>query len=278
MRTIRSVAAFGILCAVSWCYSFAQKTPEIDCPPAGKTKLAHIQALNLKKNRSDFPKLHEINHAVDFTQLLQAGEHPSSFTEGQAATIVGYVSNVKIGALETCNCREKDYWLRDTHIELTLDPMDADNKEKLLIVEVTPRFRESMKAKGLDWSHKNLRDAFLGRWVRVTGWIFYDANHDDESAGSENKNIWRGSAWELHPVTSLEITTRPSNLNRNPAKQDVPKPSTESHDNSQDNKESNQHQEANQSVSKQCTALTTKGARCSRMTTNANGMCWQHSK
>lgn len=241
---------------------FAQKTPEIDCPPAGKTKMAHIQALNLKKNRSDFPKLTEINHAVDFTLLLQAGEHPSSFTEGQAATIVGYVSNVKIGALETCNCREKDYWLRDTHIELTLHPMDADNKEKLLIVEVTPRFRESMKAKGLDWSHRNLRDAFLGRWVKVTGWIFYDANHDDESAVSENKNIWRGSAWELHPVTSLEITTRP----------------TESNDKPQDTKTSNQHQDANQSVSKRCTALTTKGARCSRMTTNANGMCWQHSK
>ncbi|NQW29717.1 MAG: hypothetical protein HQ472_04315 [Ignavibacteria bacterium] len=242
----------------------------VDCPQEGRTKLAHIQALNLKKNRSDFPRAADINTAVDFAKLLASKEQPIGFAEGQAATIIGFVSNVKIGALETCNCKQKDHWLRDTHIELTLDPMDEGNKEKLLVVEVTPRFREQMKKQGLDWSQKNLRDAFMGRWVSVTGWIFYDANHDDESAGHGNTNVWRGSAWELHPVTSIQITVRPKSAVPNAVIHATTKPPT---DNSNEGRSG-----SGESVAKQCTALTLKGTRCSRMTTNANSKCWQHSK
>lgn len=226
------------------------------CSAEGNAQRANAKALNLKKNRDGSPTDAQINRKITFEVLMTSGEHPTMFKEGDGAEIIGYVSEVKIGAIETCNCKAKDTAHRDTHIELTIDPMDEGNKSKLLVVEVTPRFQKIMHDKGLNWTSRGLRDAFLGRWVKVRGWVFYDAMHDDESASSEGTRVWRGSPWEIHPVTHIEITTRP--YAEQPSPVSSPSEPTVSHE------------------STQCTGKTQKGKRCSRMTTDASGKCYQH--
>jgi hypothetical protein len=67
-----------------------------------------------------------------------------------------------------CHARNLADW--DTHIELVLDPMNT-RAAKRMIVEVTPSCRVLMMARGADWSTRALRDKFLGRWVKVTGWV-----------------------------------------------------------------------------------------------------------
>ncbi len=221
------------------------------CAAEGTAKRADVQRLNRKKNRDGSPTDAQINRAITFEVLLAANDTSTLFREGDGAEIVAYVSDVKIGAVETCNCGKKDHWYRDTHIELTLDPLNANDKTKILVVEVTPRFRQAMKEKGIDWSQRALRDAFLGRWVRVRGWVYYDALHDDESANAaEPRNrVWRGSAWEIHPVTEITVVPRPSSPSPTPSET---------------------------TTAKRCTASTTSGKRCSRTTTNSNQRCWQH--
>jgi len=187
---------------------FAQSTFDT-CSAEGSAKRSDVKALNIKKNRDGHPTDKQINKRITFDVLMQAGEHPVDFKEGDGAEIIGYVAEIKIGAVETCNCARKDHMHKDSHIELTLDPMQQGDKTKLLIVEVTPRFRQIMTEQGFDWSNRGLRGAFLGRWVKVRGWVFYDAMHDDESASSAGTRIWRGSPWEIHPVTHIEITVRP---------------------------------------------------------------------
>ena len=267
MRSGNRVLLSTIILLLSWQQTTYSQSTFDTCAAEGSAVRSDAQMLNRKKNREGFPTDAQINRSITFAKLLAAGDSPSGFREGDAAEITAYVADVKIGAVETVNCKAKDPWHRDTHIELTLDPNDVNNATKLLVVEVTPRFRQAMKERGVDWSQQALRDRFLGRWVTVRGWVFFDAMHADESAGSGNSRIWRGSAWELHPVTDIKVTTRPTTVEtvvpsaeqrQPPVKQPVASPSN--------------------SVSAQCQGITAKGTRCSRMTKDPSGFCWQHQR
>ena len=142
--------------------------------------------------------------------MLKPGDDTKRWSNHKAAKITGYVYDVKPGGVETCNCKAKDPDLRDTHIELLANPMN-DAKLQRVIVEITPRMRDFMKIKNENWSTKSLRDKLLGRWVCFSGWLLFDAEHDNQS---ENTNPgrdrnWRATAWEIHPVTKIEIVNKP---------------------------------------------------------------------
>ena len=117
---------------------------------------------------------------------------------------------MKRGGIEGTNCHARDDLDRDTHIELVLDPMHSDSSARV-IVEVTPRWRYIMRERDTDWSTRALRDQFRGRWVRVRGWMLFDAEHQRESENTapERAGNWRATAWEIHPVTSIEVVARP---------------------------------------------------------------------
>jgi len=54
------------------------------------------------------------------------------------------------------------------------------------------------------------RSKYLGRWVRVQGWMLFDFEHSNmaENTRPGNPKNWRGTAWEIHPVTSIEIAEK----------------------------------------------------------------------
>ena len=122
---------------------------------------------------------------------------------------VGYVKEVKVGSVETANCKATEKNLRDTHIELVLDP-NSYEKNNCVVIEVTPRLRKIMSEKGIDWSTPMLRSKYLGRWVEVEGWMFFDSEHTNKAENTNPGNLtnWRGTAWEIHPVTSIKIAEK----------------------------------------------------------------------
>jgi hypothetical protein len=180
------------------------------CPPEGNAKNERIRELNKLKNRKEFPGLKDFDTIISLQKILQPGKDLSRWNTNQVARIKGYVYEVKSGGTETCNCKATEKDLKDTHIEIILDPMN-DGKIRRMIVEITPGFRKIMKERGMDWSTSSLRDKFLGRWVQVEGWMFYDEEHaySSENSNPGNGNNWRGTAWEIHPVTKLEVIDRP---------------------------------------------------------------------
>jgi rubredoxin len=126
------------------------------------------------------------------------------------AEVVGYVYDVKPGPVESVNCGARRVADRDTYIELVLNPRDSSATHRV-IVKVTPRWRAIMGDRGVDWSMRALRDHFLGRWVRVCGWMLFDSEHKGEAeniAPGRPRN-WRATAWEVYPVTSIEAAPRP---------------------------------------------------------------------
>ncbi len=97
---------------------------------------------------------------------------------------------------------------RDTHISLVLDPTRHGLP---VIVEVTPRWRAMMAAQHVDWSTTALRKQLLGRWARVTGWLLFDYEHANAATNTApgRPRNWRATAWEIHPITALEVVSRP---------------------------------------------------------------------
>jgi hypothetical protein len=170
-----------------------------------------IKALDLLKNRKTAPKGEEIDSLVSLPAMLAPGADYTRFDSDKGATIQGYVMSVKVGGIESCNCKAKDEIDRDTHIALSLAP--GAPEKQWVIVEVTPRLRLQMKGKA-DWSTealKNKKTGILNKWVEVTGWLLFDLAHVNEAENTKpgRKLNWRATCWEIHPVTSIKILDGP---------------------------------------------------------------------
>ena len=180
------------------------------CGMEGEASSPTVRELNLLKNRYTAPEPQQIDPRASLAAMLEPGDDRGRWDDRRAAEITGYVWDVKVGGVETVNCRATDPPDRDTHIELVLDPMNS-SEQRRVIVEVTPRGRALAEQRGQDWSTRALRDHFQGRWVRVRGWLLFDSEHESQSVNTapNRPRDWRATAWEIHPVTSLEVVDRP---------------------------------------------------------------------
>jgi len=179
------------------------------CGMDGDARSRAVRALSRLKNRVTVPGPQEINPSVTLAAMLAPGNDIGRWKVRYGAAITGYVYDVKVGGIETVNCGARDPRDRDTHIELVLAPMDSGATRRV-IVEVTPRWRAIVAARGVDWSTRALRDRFLGRWVKVTGWMLFDVEHKSEAENTApgRARNWRATAWEIHPVTGIEVVSR----------------------------------------------------------------------
>lgn len=178
-----------------------------NCPPEGSAKSPSLQALNKLKNRLRGPAPAAIRE-LTIQALTAAGDDRDRWSDQDASEFTGYVSTVKSGGSETCNCKTSDGQYYDTHIELTSGP----NDESLpVIVEVTPAWRRYEATLGSDWSTAALKQSILHHYVRVRGWMFYDAQHTNnaENTNPEGEQLWRRTAWEVHPITGLQVVPSP---------------------------------------------------------------------
>lgn len=212
MKKTLLILALGLGLLFAFCQGDPPETGATaeDCPPEGNARQKHLLELNKLKNRCSFPAVTEIDTQVTLKKMLEPGDDRSRWNKHKAARITGYVYAVKPGGIETCNCKAKEPDKRDTHIELLADPMH-DSKYLRVVVEVTPRMRELMNSQGGDWSTKKLRDKLLGRWVTFTGWLLFDIEHDNQAEHTNpgRPRNWRATAWEIHPVTKIEISKKP---------------------------------------------------------------------
>jgi len=185
------------------------------CPPQGDDPKASVIAQDIQKNRATVPAASDIDGDVTLGMILAPGDDVDRFDGARGATIEGFVVRVKRGSIETCNCHAKDPTDQDTHIELAL-AADAPATQRM-VVEVSPRFRKRMKDAGTaDWSTAALQgeqgsDGIVGKWVRVTGWLFFDEIHEriSENTNPGGAHNVRATCWELHPITALAALDAP---------------------------------------------------------------------
>lgn len=182
--------------------------PEIyrSCTLEGNAVAEYRRQANTLKNRITTPAPTDIDQTITLAAIAAPGDDRTRWTPQKGASVMGYVFEVKPGGSETVNCGEEDSKYKDTHIEIVVDPANT-GKKKRIIVEVTPRWRKFRGDQGEDWSTTTLKTKLKNHWVRFTGWMFFDGEHDDESENTTpgRAENWRATAWEIHPVTSLKV-------------------------------------------------------------------------
>jgi hypothetical protein len=191
------------------------------CPMVGEVsqsnspeRIRQLEGLNLLKNRYKIPQAEDFDNTVTLERMLGEPGTPdrNKFDVNKAATIEGYiVYAAESGSKETCNCKTTATYFTDQHLELALtanEPKDA----KTIVVEITPRVRKMMLDQGIDWTHGEIKK-YVGRKVRVSGWLFYDAEHEKDACSYHPEKCGdvsgynRHTSWEIHPITSFEDIT-----------------------------------------------------------------------
>jgi hypothetical protein len=175
------------------------------CLPQGIALFPGKRAFNSLKNRTALPQEADFDRQITLASLLRPGADQTRWSTARAAAIEGYVIRVGEGSVESANCFS--FLRRDTHIEVALR-FDAPLRERV-IVEVTPSLRDWAKGQGMDWSDAALKRELTGRRCRFEGWLLFDINHDEESENTEpgREANWRATAWEIHPVTHIQVLT-----------------------------------------------------------------------
>ena len=177
--------------------------PHVPCPAGGAALSPGGREFARLKNRVGTPKPQDFDESVSLETLLRPGEDRGRWAESRAGRVEGYVVEVVEGGVEAANCYSSRE--RDVHIHVA-SRVDAPKRE-WLVVEVTPRMREWARGLGRDWSAASLRRELVGRRCRFEGWLFFDRGHADESENTAPgaPGNWRATAWELHPVTAIEV-------------------------------------------------------------------------
>jgi hypothetical protein len=176
------------------------------CGLEGDAVKASVKQLNRGKNRFQSPG--QVVGSVTLADVLHTGDDTDRFNPANAAELTGFVVDVKVGGVETANCKATDPKFRDTHIEVAQTKTAAETRR--VIVEVTPRWRAAFASqKNLDLSTAALQ-WLCGHRVRFRGWLLFDAEHADEARNTDpgdhlGQTNWRATAWELHPVTTFDI-------------------------------------------------------------------------
>ena len=174
-----------------------------DCPPQGWAFTTEMRKFASLKNRTLLPRARDFDERVTLETLLEPGDDRDRWSEERAAKIEGYVVDVTQGGIEAANC----YSLRtrDTHIYVARS-LNAPPRERV-VVEVTPRLREWAKGQGYNWSGSALKSMLIGRWCRIEGWVLFDGEHalESENLSPGRTQNWRGTAWEIHPVTGITV-------------------------------------------------------------------------
>jgi len=173
------------------------------CPRIGFPLSAEMRASYLLKNRAELPQESDFDDRVTLAALLQPGDDRNRWSEARAAAIEGYVVGVLEGGIEGCNCLS--IVRRDTHINMALAPVSKPRE--FVVVEVTPLLRERAAGCGQDWSTAVLRRELVGHWCRIEGWLYFDSHHAEEAenTASGGEKNWRGTAWEIHPITQIKV-------------------------------------------------------------------------
>ncbi len=158
-----------------------------------------------QKNRVETPAQYEPMTFADFLGLPALGARYTAsdwqvvrtYTQ-RAVSLEGYIAEVihpRDGATYGRPPDEGDFHV---HLRDTREPQCAPEspRDRQIVTEVTPHFQPPKTG----WSHKALLDLCRHQVrVRISGWLMHDYQH------VRDVGDWRASAWEIHPVTNIEV-------------------------------------------------------------------------
>ncbi len=167
-------------------------------------RLQHTH-LSEQKNRVVVPSDYE---PLTFADFLALPALPARYTAAdweivraqsrRAVHLEGYIAEVihaRDGATYDRPPDEGDFHV---HLRATRQPECSPEgpRGRQVVTEVTPHFQPPKTG----WSYEALLDLCQRQVrVRISGWLMHDYQH------VRDVGDWRASAWEIHPVTNIEV-------------------------------------------------------------------------
>ncbi len=175
----------------------------LNCPSVGIALTTKARQLHRLKNRTALPQAADFDPNVTLDALLQPGDDRNRWSTDRAGRIQGEVIDVAYAGTEATNCFNP--CRRDIHIHIA--KQKGAGKNEHFVLEVTPKFRDWATTQGIDWSEETLHGQLVGHWVEFEGWLYFDVGHAEESENTAPRNPenWRGTAWEIHPITKITV-------------------------------------------------------------------------
>ena len=175
------------------------------CPPGGD---GTDPELNMLKNRVDpvqNPAPVDVQNIVKLPWPTSVNQrHMANWPADARAQVAkyngvgvvteGYFLRVTPEGAESTNCHATDANSIDFHEWIA--PKVTDTRVNAIVAEITPRLR----AQHPGWTLANVPQlAKSTARVRVTGWLMLDPEHPDQVGKT------RGTIWEIHPITKIEV-------------------------------------------------------------------------
>jgi hypothetical protein len=171
------------------------------CPTGGSSTQVRLQSLDSLKNRT----ISDVSTPTDspvisyqVADLLNVKDGDPNYPVNNAlVSVTGTLILVKMGGAETCNCKSTntDDW--DFHLELAVNPGDANSQA--MVCEITRNTKALV-----DMELADLKK-LVGQKITVVGLFFYDKEHDNasEADSPQNAHDWRATTLEVHPVIQV---------------------------------------------------------------------------
>jgi hypothetical protein len=207
MRLVALAVSCGLVLAWTGTLSARPSGGAGPCPPQGDATKPKARRLNESKARLDEVLDEDVDDTVTIDALLEPGDDRLRWQDGQGAEITAYVIAVRDGGMASSNCHALQGFDHDTILELVSTPEALDRAHRVSAV-VTPQWRQAVASDRVDWSTAALRAHYLQRWVVVRGWLLFDfetASTALNTAALAGPSISRATAWEIHPVASLDL-------------------------------------------------------------------------
>jgi len=214
MRTTAVVASIALVLAASGDALAQHAAPAgtfRGCSPDGPAK-AFDKLLNDQKNRSALPTgtiptmtiakitatapKRNPESKLPRTKWTPADKTKIEAFEAKPLQIEAYMNAVIAEGPEQSNCGAPK-GKGDTHVYLV--DKQNDPNTKAAFAEVTPRWLSTNPS----WTQPAIHAlAAKGAKVRITGWPMYDEEHHNMIVAGN-----RGTLWELHPITNIQVST-----------------------------------------------------------------------
>jgi hypothetical protein len=205
MNKIGLAIGCGLLFGVGAATLIAQTSGT--CPPQGDAKKAKVQRLNELKARTEEPSDDDYDDTADVSALIAPGDDSQRWQNDTAVEIAAFVVNVRDGGPSSSNCHSPNPADHDTILDLSPGAGVSDPSHRLIAV-ITPQWRRIMANNRIDWSLGGIRAKYLQQAVTIRGWLLYNfetAASAVNTAGLAGPSVTRATAWEIHPVTGIEL-------------------------------------------------------------------------
>jgi hypothetical protein len=186
----------------------AQSSGAGTCPPQGDATKDKVQQLNQQKARVDAPTDDDIDDTADASALIEPGDDTQRWDDNTAVEITAFVIDVRDGGMASSNCHSANPADHDTILDLSPGANVSDNSHRFIAV-ITPQWKKIAAQNRTDWSTGAIRAKYNQQHVTIRGWLLFNfevAARSVNSAELGGAGITRATAWEIHPVTSIQIS------------------------------------------------------------------------